>query len=277
MKFNELLRIEEKIEASFLNLANLEINGCKESKEYEDLVQVLTDLVEQEKEIIANFTMEEKIILRKQVLKHCKPKNVSLALGYLTNASYLRLLHLLNALMGSDYYFYASYLRYDINQIIFPILAFLIENPYYEAIRKDLILYKYNCIFMNYLSEADFLNQKDPSFIQIESKSFKTEDNFDFIFVDKSMLVLEGKEYTQYLEQLEDDFKENNNEYTLAVISIIELLARLILSDSEVLPFLQPEFDGLLESDENAFELKNLIQELLLILEQLKDQIDIAR
>jgi len=277
MGLNKLIIIEEKLEECFIELANLEANGKKDSLEYLEYFNLTNEYVEEEKRVLDFLTPEEIKNIRKQILKHCNKKECSLALGHLVDACYIRLLNIFNALLGSEAFDYEAYLRYDLNQIIFSFLEYLINNEYYEEIKNDLIYYKYNLIFLNYLSENDFLKTSDISTISIESKSFKTDDNYDLIFVDKTKLILEGKEHISALYNLSDDFKENSNEYALAVISIIELLARLILSENDILHYIQQDFDMLLEDDSLSIEIKNLIQDMLIILEQLKNKIILAR
>ena len=270
MELNRLISIEEKIEMGFIALAKLEASGLSTSFEYEETIKVINDCVREEKKLLASLSYEDILSVRKQILKYCNNKSVSLALGYLTNASYYRLL-------DSDSFLYAMYLRYDLNQIIFSFLDYLINNSTYEEIRDELILYKYNLIFMNHLSEEDFLVTHNISNINIESKSFKTDCNPDLIFVDKSILILEGREHVDTLEKYGDNLGENNNYFALVMISILELIARLVLSEEEILQYLQNDFQYLMEDEDISLDFKNLIQEMLNILEQLKERIEVAR
>lgn len=277
MELSKLMALEEQIENSFITLANLEVSGKRETLDYEEQFCFLNSLVDKEKELLKELTYEEVVSLRRQVLNNCNKKESSLALGHLTNASYFRVLHNLNFLLGSESFEYEAYLRYDLNQIILAFLENLIANEYYEDIKNDLIFYKYNLIFMNLLSEYDFLKTEDISGISIESKNFKTDENLDLEFVDKSLLILEGREYIDSLRKLSDNFKDNNNDYALAIIAIIEVLARLILCDNDILNYLQQDFNLLLEDENISLEVKNIVQEMLIILEQLKNRISLAR
>ena len=277
MELNRLISIEEKIEMGFIALAKLEASGLSTSFEYEETIKVINDCVREEKKLLASLSYEDILSVRKQILKYCNNKSVSLALGYLTNASYYRLLNIINSMLDSDSFLYAMYLRYDLNQIIFSFLDYLINNSTYEEIRDELILYKYNLIFMNHLSEEDFLVTHNISNINIESKSFKTDCNPDLIFVDKSILILEGREHVDTLEKYGDNLGENNNYFALVMISILELIARLVLSEEEILQYLQNDFQYLIEAESVSLDVKNLIQEMLNILERLKDRIEAVR
>jgi len=200
MELNKLISIEEEIEIGFIALAKLESSGLQASFEYEETLKVINDLVEKEKKLLETLSSEEVISLRKQVLRVCSNSGTTIALGHLVNASYQRLLSIFNTMLGSEAFDYATYLRYDLNQIIFSFLSYLINNDAYEEIKKDLIFYKYNLIFMNYLSENDFLKTRNISTISIESKSFKTDYAPDLVFVDKSMLILEGREFVSLVK-----------------------------------------------------------------------------
>lgn len=277
MELNRLISIEEKIEMGFIALAKLEAGGLSLSFEYEETIKVINDCVNQEKHLLDSLSSEEILNFRKEILKHCNNRGLSLALGYLTNSCYYRLLNIINSMLGSESYDYAMYLRYDLNQIIFAFLDYLINNPVYNEIRDELILYKYNLIFMNHLSGEDFLVTHNLSTINIESKSFKTGSNPDLIFVDKSIIILEGREHVDTLGEYGDNFRENNSHFALVIVAILELIARLVLSEEEILQYLQEDFNYLLEADEVSVDVKNLIQEMLNILEQLKDDIKPAR
>lgn len=208
MELNRLISVEEKIEMGFIALAKLEACGLSASFEYEETIKVINDCVNQEKHLLGSLSSEEILNFRKEILKHCNNRGLSLALGYLTNSCYYRLLNIINSMLGSESYDYAMYLRYDLNQIIFLFLDYLINNDAYEEIRDELILYKYNLIFMNHLSEEDFLQTRNIDIINIESKNFKTDCNPDLIFVDKSLLILEGREHVDTLEKYGDNFKK---------------------------------------------------------------------
>lgn len=277
MKLNMLISIEEEIENNFIILARLEDSGLNTSYEYEEKFKVISDLVNKEKALLSTLSSEDIINFRKQVLSHCNKQETSLSLGYLANSIYQRLLNIFNSLLGSELYDYAIYLRYDLNQIIFSFLDYLINNPAYEEIKKDLIFYKYNLLYMNHLSEEDFLQTRDIATISIESKSFKTDFNSELIFVDKSVLILEGREHADFIEKYGEDLNDNNNHFALVVISILELIARLVLSENEILRYLEQDFNYLLEDENIPLEVKNLIQEMLIILETLKTRINVAR
>ncbi len=277
MELNRLISIEEKIKMDFIALAKMEASGLSTSFEYEETIKVINDCVREEKELLASLSYEDMLSVRKQILKYCNNKSLSLALGYLTNASYYRLLNIINSMLDSDSFLYAMYLRYDLNQIIFSFLDYLINNPAYEEIRDELIFYKYNLIFMNRLSWEDFLQTRNIVNINIESKNFKIDCNPDLIFVDKSVLILEGREHADTLEKYGDNLGENNNSFALVMISILELIARLVLSEEEILQYLQSDFQYLMEAESVSLDVKNLIQEMLNILERLKDRIEAVR
>lgn len=277
MDLNKIMAIEEKIELGFIGLARLEAEDMSNSLEYKDLFKVVADLIVEEKNLLSGLYPESILELRKKVLKYCKGKDSSLALGHLTNSSYLRLLNSLNFLSSSINYEYATYLRSDLNQIIFSFLEYLIHNEAYEEIKRDLVFYKYNLIFMNSFSDEDFFKNKDIETISIESKNYESLDEIGLEFVDKTVFILESKECIDTILEFGEDFKTNSNHYALVVISILEFLARLVLSGEDMLEFLQQDYEFLLSDESVSMDVKNLVNDMLLILEELKSHIDIAR
>lgn len=277
MDLNKIMAIEEKIELGFIGLARLEAEDMSNSLEYKDLFKVVEDLIVEEKNLLSGLYPESILELRNKVLKYCKGKGASLALGHLTNSSYLRLLNSLNFLSSSINYEYATYLRSDLNQIIFSFLEYLIHNEAYEEIKRDLVFYKYNLIFMNSFSDEDFFKNKDIETISIESKNYESLDEIGLEFVDKTVFILESKECIDTILEFGEDFKTNSNHYALVVISILEFLARLVLSGEDMLEFLQQDYEFLLSDESVSMDVKNLVNDMLLILEELKSHIDIAR
>lgn len=275
-RLNEWLKLEEYIEAYYIHLGELERNGKKDSLEYEEYFKLLWDAIEKEKTLILSLDQEDKEKLYMLAKEQSKNVGNSLCLGYLTNVSYKRVLEKLNDIIGDDLFVYANTLRYDLNQIIFSFLEYLINNDYYSAVKNDLIMYKYGLIFTNYRSEDDFLNGVDLE-LSLESNSFKTPELLSTVFVDKAILILEGREFLDNLTSLDNGFKCNINEYVLAIIAAVEVLARLILCDEELLPLLNDEFMVLNDNDEVCRDVKELMQDMFMILEGIKDKVKWSR
>ena len=99
-------------------------------------------------------------------------------------------------------------------------LDFIINNPYYSDIRKDLIFYKYNLLFLNSYSEHDFLINRDINTISLETNNCRTEDLASYVFVDKSILVLESIDYFNYLTNASEDFRDYNNKCNINMYGV---------------------------------------------------------
>jgi len=273
----QLVKVEEKIETYYIHLAQLEFQGMKESVEYQDYVKLINDLINQEKSLFASLSHEDILSLRKYFQTRCSQIDSPIIIGCLVNSYYFRILQLLNACLGDDSFEYASVLRYDLNQIIFAFLEFLIGNDYYSDIRKDLIFYKYNLIFMNYRSEDDFFVANDISTVSLESKGYRTDDFPASLFVDKAVLVLESTDYISSIMGLGEDFKDNEATYTKGVVSLLEVIARLMLCEKDTLPLIYDDLMALLEDEVLPLSVKALVQEMLEILNQLKTKFQWAR
>ena len=144
----------------------------------------------------------------------------------------------------------------------------LINNPYYASIRNELILYRYNLIYMDPYLENDFLYDMLSTNISLEADKYRTEELPSHIFVDKSILVLESLDFIEYIRS-HDDLNNSSNTYALIVISVINILSRLVLCDEETLNLIYDDLVALLDAEEISIETKNLITSLQTILKNM--------
>lgn len=269
-----LRNVEERIEGYYLHLATLEKQGLVDSG-YESVFQLLNAAIDEEKKVIgfldsrASEELYGEAVGSQDILQ-------SFALGHFANAIDSRIYYLSSVLIGDELCDYACYLRYDLNQIILALLNSLIKNDYYAEIRDDLIDYKYNLLFLNIKNESDFLNGNSGT-IAFESQHYDPRNYPSVRYVNQAMLVLEGREYLDRLLSIQESSLDDKSKYALAVISLLEVLARLVLCDKKMLPHLKEHFDLLCYDEAVPIELKNLIQELYAILDSLKDSIINAR
>lgn len=274
-----LEQIEARIEECYIKLAELEIDGKFDSLEYQEYFSLIVELTNKEKDILKNLHGKDLEDLKKFVKKKnpLRKSSTPIMLGHLVQVYYFRILDMLDSISDDDYLDYASTLYYDINQLLFAFLNVLISNDYYSSIREDLIYYKYHLIFVHSDSESDFLLNRYDDTIRLKSNNFRTNEMPAYPYVDKAILVFEGADYIERIMETPENFQYHSNYYSNAVIDIINILARLTLCDSDTLPYLEQDFNGLLEEDLISLELKNLIHEMLTILEQLKSKIGWAR
>ena len=257
----KLYELEEQIEAYYINLAELEINGFYDSLEYNNNLRELKNLTDIEKQMFIylndNYHMKD---IKKEIHK-IKPANAPLpiCLGHLSQSYPFRLLNIFDDINEDDLVYYAGILKNDIN----------------KDIEEDLIYYKYNLIYMDYSLEDNFLKQSFTSNINLEANNYRTEDMPSYIFVDKSILVLDSYNYLNYLQSISDH--KYLNQKVMLIIAIIELFARFILCDAQTLDLIYPEFQAMLESDLTSEEVKLAINDMENILSEIKSFIGWAR
>ena len=180
-------------------------------------------------------------------------------------------------MLGDDLINYAETLKSDINKIVFSFLSRMINNDYYSDIRKDLIFYKYNLIFLNSTNEYDFLLKNDTNSVSLETNNNRTSDLPSYKYVDKTILILESKNNFEFIIDGNENFKDNNNEYSLMVISVMNVLSRLMLCEEDTLSLIYDELTYLLENDNVYESTKDLVKEMLIILDSVKNNIAWAR
>lgn len=274
-----LYQIEDKVEQYYIRLAQLEIEGDVNSQEYNYYLKLIIDLTNEEKKLLASLDSETIIKMRKKVNNDNFNKNNDkpIALGFLTNAYYFRIANMLDLQLGDDLFDYANTLRYDINQVLFTFLDYMINNEYYEDIREDLVFYKYNQIFLNPNSEYDFLILNDVNTVNLETKSYRTSDLPSYVFVDKAILVLESLDFNAYITNAQEDFRNMKNSYVSMVISIINVLSRLMLCEEDIINLVYSDVEYILDSTEVFDSIKEIFSEMYDILQINKNRISWAR
>lgn len=276
-----LCKIEEKLEYKYLNLAFLEKNGEIESSEYYQCLQEIQTLIDEEKNGFFNLKEADGLLaLKKQIqnFNHVK-KPLPISLGHLTDAYYFRILNKLDTILDNDALYYEQVLRNDINRIVLQFIDFMLNNSYYEDIRGDLIAWKYDLAFMNDFSENDFLDGSLREGVTLDSKSYHTDDFPEHIYVDKCVLVLESINNMAFITNAHEDFRANNGSYVSLIMAIVNVLASLVICDANLLGLLEDDFNDILaeENDITPFEVKELVQEMMQILEIVKAKLRWAR
>ena len=240
--------------------------------------QEIIRLIEKEKQILLKINENYSLsAFKAEITKYkASKKEIPLTLGHLIDAEVYRLYHIIDTLTGDDLLDYASTLKTDINRLILDFLDNLISNPYYQDIRNDLILYRYNLIYLDPYLESDFLNDMLSTDVSLEASKYRTPDLPSYIFVDKSLLVLESLDFIEYIRS-HDEQKENSNTYALIVIAIINILSRLVLCDEQTLDLIYDDLTYLTEDGEISLETKNLINDMQTILKSLQNHIAWSR
>ena len=69
-------QIEQRVEECYIKLAELEIEEKSNSCEYQDYFQILTELLDKEKNVFKNLTHEDFIKLKKYSISKCIITNI---------------------------------------------------------------------------------------------------------------------------------------------------------------------------------------------------------
>ncbi len=268
---SELYKLEKKIEAYYINLAELEING-KETIEYNTSLVELNNLINEEKKYLVfldkNFEIEE--IIKKLNKDKQIEEPILIPLGFIPQCFHIRLLNIFEYINGDDLVSYAKTLKTDINKLILSLLNTIIQNKKYENMKESLIFYKYSLYFMDYDLESKLLLGEESKSITLNARDYRTSSMPSYIYVDKTMLVLESNEFLNILQIPNIE----NNLTTEIVISTLNLISRLILCEDNTLKMIYPEFLALLESDLTNKQIKELIYELIEALKTLQNNLN---
>jgi len=274
----DLYRLEQLIEDNYIHLIRLEIENEIDSYEYNYFFQNIIELTKKESQFISNLNIDELNKIKKIIHQEnpYNDLNNHLILGNLDNAFYLRLENLIDSVLGDDYLSYINILRYDINQILFAFLKEIINNPYYEEIKDKLIYYKYNQVFMNPFSENDYFIDKTFDNVELETNNYRTTDIPAYPYIDKALLVLESTDFLCNLINIES-FKNSNITYSYAILDIINVLSRLTLCEEDTLTLIYDDLAEFLENPSISNEIKELVNEMLGLLDNVKSRINWAR
>ncbi len=251
----------------------LEIDGLKETLDFQILLDEVRKLVQLESQIFINSSFEW-ASLSEEINKKVNRKVLPVHLGCYKNAYLFRLNSLFDTLSGDDTIEYVDALNYDIHSIILKCLENIIDNEYYQEIRADLLRFKYDIIFLDYNVESDFLLENDRENVILNSRNFKKELPSSK-YVDQAILIHESLEDIRYLRALSIGFNENY--YSLSVIYILHILSRIAMCDDELLVYIMDDFNHLLEDDEIHVDIKRFLQEMVEIFKQLQNEIHFKR
>ena len=254
----DILKLEENIEKYYLRLMELEIQGLKNSSEYEQIKVILSNLIQKEK----RFLYQENIIyseLKEKIEDLLVGVPMPINLGYHVNAPLFRFHYLLEIICGDSGVLYASTLTYDKNRIIMKVLEYMIDNDYYSEYKEVLIRLKYDKIFMDYNIEGDFILDNDTSFIILDSRSLR-DDTPSYRYVDRVLLIDEIEEYIEKLYTIEN----HDLSYSLAFVYLLEIEARLALCEEPYLTKIILRVQQLLDSNSEyqaiALDLSNIFK-----------------
>ena len=265
--FNRFWDLEDKIEWFYLQLAEYEIREHKEDYDYN--FKGLMSLLVLEEQLLEEIVKKRYLdVLKKELKGIAKIRSNPLVLGHLSNSYYFRIIDILERYDEDQGIEYIRALKYDINKIKLRILKDLIDNDSYSDIRRDLINYKYNLLYLNYDNEADFVYGDKEQEVELKSDSFRGSDFPSYQYLDIGFLIYFSK------EDIDNIFISSINsphDKVKVIGFILDFLARLTLCREESLAFILDDINDLFISEMVSEEIKWLFQDLLSIYENIKD------
>jgi len=275
--FQDLIYIAEEIIGYYNMLMQYEFNEGIESSNYKSSLAMLCDALSRENSIYLEAQSlglidEIRHIVRKET-KALYNQDISFLNGF----SHLHRLNcLIESLVKSDTLDYVYALKYDINRILLSFIEMMITNPYYENVRADLIQYKYSLVAFNIHCENDLINGDDISSLNVLSAPNYREKCYSYQYVDKALIELPYLKAMEYLSELSS---EDNLEVKRAtiIIKIINILARLTLSDEGLVSKYYEDSMTLLDSEMYPEEIVKIAEEMFQIFSKIQSKIGNGR
>ncbi len=268
-----LMDIEEKIYRYYYIICELETNLVDDSNEYSLYFQEILNLTEAEKKYLTLIASYDYASINKELAKYRTNKD---KIDYDKDAPYYRLKNMIDGILGDDLINYALILQNDINLIILKIINNLCLDSKYFNLRNYLLIYKYKTIYLNFNTENAFLTDGIEA-SKLEANNYRTLDLPSYIYVDKSILVLESKNCLTDILLTSDTYKEDEEHEAYMILDIINVLARLTLCNEETLNLVYDELMGLFQDESINRDLQELIKEMLQTLNTIKSSISWAR
>ena len=263
--YTKLLSLEENIEKLYLYLVELEVSGQKHSVEYRLVMEKINTLSKQESSLLIDAWKDDDL---KERINHFSLKEFPINLGRHTQASEIRLHYLLQSVSGDSGMEYACALKYDLDRILLKFLEFMIDNPYYEDIRKELIYFKYDLIFLDYNVESDFLLENDYTRISLDSRTYQ-EGLPSHKYIDQAILVWELEEAIKQIEAI-NHIDEQTGSYTFVIIKVMQIFARMALCDQEQLNYVLDDVRYLMENETMDLKTKEIMMEISEIFKEIQ-------
>ena len=270
----ELIKLEQSIEKAYILLYLLHSHKKRDSYDYNSALVELEQMINFEKHFLSKLFKEMEPTELKKIIG---PKEEgSLLLGPSENIYLNRLHNLIDFMEGDDIVDYALSLKTDINRIVLAFIDILLTDTYNDNIKDILLRYKYSLMYLDLNLENDLIMNNKSSEIRLEASNYRTNALPGYIYVDKAVLILEAHILLTDII-INQDFLDNEETKALTIISIVEVLSRLMLCEDETLNIIYDDLIGLIEADSTNPELKNLIKKMLNILDYLKNNIIWAR
>ena len=263
---DELLHVEEILEDLYLMLIHLEIVGQYDGEDYKQTVQEIFELTKKEGALLVQKDRLY-VDLKKQLQKLITISSLPIHLGFYTKTFVIRLDKTLDSICGDPGVEYADALSYDIDRILLKFLNYMIDNPYYEDIREDLIYFKYDIIYLDINMENDFLFHRDMKMVSLDSRVLK-DDLPSSKYIDQAILVGEIEEAIKQILSISDS--HSSHYHTFIVVQMMKIFARMALCSEEQLALVMNDVNYLMESEEVDFKIKETFLEMTDIFKQIQ-------
>jgi len=275
--FQDLIYIAEEIIGYYNMLMQYEFNEGIESSNYKSSLAMLCDALSRENSIYLEAQSlglidEIRNIVRKET-KVLYNQDISFLNGF---SHLYRLNCLIESLVKSDTLDYVYTLKSDINRILLSFIEMMITNPYYENVRADLIQYKYSLVAFNIHCENDLINGDDISSLSVLSAPNYREKCYSYQYVDKALIELPYLKAMEYLSELSDEDNLEGKRATI-IIKIINILARLTLSDEGLVSKYYEDSMTLLDSEMYPEEIVKIAEEMFQIFSKIQSKIGNGR
>lgn len=271
-KIQELLKQEAFIAQYYKNLANLEIAGLNTSLEYEYYFQQLSRELKTESLYFQKIIDENQAELQEEIDKDSEVLQYPYIPAKKTFSLGLRLKNTFDGILGDEVLEYAGVLQTDIYQIVLQIIESLLQYPKYQAIQEGLIWYKFKIIHSNYNIENDFISKGFQSTV-LMANQFRTNSFPGTFFLDKALLVYDIEKDLSFLYEISGDSIDDTNQFLLVVIHLLNIFARFMLIDEKLIKDVYYQLQAILESDVIPQNLKEIMYDMLDILDRIKNKI----
>jgi len=272
--FQKLIYIDEEIMTYFIMLSDIELKLGSESPSYQENYKWLVEAINRENVLfieIKNLGLVDEIgLLAQNEVAVIPEPEIILRSGF---GHLYRIKSLVEGLINDEASNYAHNLKYDINRILLRFLREMLNNPYYDSIKGSLISYKYGLLYLNIYNENDFVNNSGiDSINSLCPPDERRKRSIISGYLDEVLLEFPCLKNIDYLKEVSIEVFSDATLLNL-VIKIINILARLVLSNERVVNKYCQELNSLLEDEECPEEIKQVYNELFQILQNIQTEV----
>ncbi len=262
---HKLLIITKSIESLYKKMCELELNGKKNTKEYNGLITLLKETVEEENKIYsdANINEERGVGLTFYIMEQNLPENTENDVESTINQNYnvrtyRRIINNLFNIGVSDYK--SAKLRNAFEKdIINGYLSFMQDfanSKSYEEKKDQFIINKYNTAFINKSIESDMLSSSFdiPKTFYVSSRLIADVYNVNLTFYKSISNDFYAKEAAKQISRLidifDEEYKYDDDNKLSSILRQCYLRSAFLFLDDELLTDMNDSFHEFVESDE---------------------------